>query len=308
MKGIYTIIIIGDSMKIVCVGHAAYDITIPVESFIKENTKTRIKNKIECGGGPASNAAYLLGKWGMDTTFLGIVGNDEYGKSIKNEFKKVNVNTDFLELNNQVETTTSFIIANQENGSRTILTNRQPMKMKLVDLPFYPSYILLDGQEYEMSKRLLNQYPKAVTIMDAGHSTLENIDLARQVDYLVCCHEFAYDVTRIPLEEQNYEKIFMKMKENFKGNIIITLEDKGCLYEFEGKIKLMPTIKMKALDSTGAGDIFHGAFVYAIANQMEYEKAILLATIAAALSVTKIGGRNSIFELKEVQEKYHEYC
>ena len=295
-------------MKIVCVGHAAYDITIPVDDFIKENTKTRIDEKIECGGGPACNAAYLLGKWGLDTTFLGVVGNDNYGQTIKKELESVNVNTKYLELNEKVKTTTSFVIANKKNGSRTILTHRKIAPMKLVDLPFYPDYILIDGQEYEMSKRLLNQCPNAVTVMDGAHATLENIDLAKQVDYLVCCHEFAENITHMSLKEDNYEQVFMKMKENFKGNIIITLEEKGCLYEYEGKIKLMPSIKMQALDSTGAGDIFHGALLYALANNMDYEQAILFANVAGALSVTKIGGRNSIFELEEVERKYHECC
>ena len=62
-------------MKIVCIGHASYDITFPVKEYPKENTKNRIQRRVECGGGPASNAAYLLGKWGIPTWFLGIVGN-----------------------------------------------------------------------------------------------------------------------------------------------------------------------------------------------------------------------------------------
>ena len=69
------------------------DITMAVDSFPKENTKNRIDNRVECGGGPAGNAAYLLGKWGMDVHFAGVVGNDEYGKRIKEEFESVNVNT-----------------------------------------------------------------------------------------------------------------------------------------------------------------------------------------------------------------------
>ena len=48
-------------MKILCIGHVAYDITVPLEEFPTENTKNRVNERIECGGGPASNAAYLLG-------------------------------------------------------------------------------------------------------------------------------------------------------------------------------------------------------------------------------------------------------
>ena len=74
-------------MKILCLGHAAYDTTFPVENFPEENSKNRVPKKVECGGGPSSNSAYLLGKWGMETYIAAVVGNDEYGNRIKNEFK-----------------------------------------------------------------------------------------------------------------------------------------------------------------------------------------------------------------------------
>ena len=70
---------------------------------IIENTKNRVRNRVECGGGPASNAAYLLGKWGIETYFSGIVGNDLYGHNIKHEFQKVNVNVDLFGQATKVE-------------------------------------------------------------------------------------------------------------------------------------------------------------------------------------------------------------
>ena len=69
-------------MKVVCVGHCTFDITIPMTEYPIENIKYRIKNHIECGGGPASNAAYLLAKWGMDTTMVAVIGDDYYGNCI----------------------------------------------------------------------------------------------------------------------------------------------------------------------------------------------------------------------------------
>ena len=73
-------------MKIVCIGHAAYDIVIPMEGYPIENTKNRLNIKIEGGGGPAATAAYLLGKWGCDVSFLGVVGSDQYGNYIKKAY------------------------------------------------------------------------------------------------------------------------------------------------------------------------------------------------------------------------------
>ena len=68
------------------------------------------------------------------------------------------------------------------------------------------------------------------------------------------------------------------------------------------KYKIIPSIKVKAVDATGAGDIFHGAFAYFISNGYNLEDAIRLSSITGAISVTRIGSRNSIPTLKEVLE------
>lgn len=298
-------------MKILCIGHAAYDITIPLEEYPKENTKNRVPELVECGGGPSSNGAYLLGKWGMDVTFAGIVGEDLYGKRIKEELERVHVNTKYLEMSKEHKTTSSFIIANKKIGSRTILTYRpSSMKMTPIKLDFTPDVILFDGQEAELTKTYLKEYPNAISIIDAGRPTEEIIELAKMSSYVVCSKEFAETVSGIPICYENMEtlvQLFHKMEEVFKGNIVVTLESKGCLYKYQGKVKVMPSIKVKALDSTGAGDIFHGAFTYGIANQFDYEDIIKIANIAGGISVTKVGGRNSVPTKEEMKKLFHEF-
>ena len=228
-------------MKILCLGHAAYDITVPLDEYPDENTKNRVDTRVECGGGPASNAAYLLGKWGMDVYFAGVVGNDEYGRIIKQEFESVNVNTEYLELSSKYRTTSSFIVANKSNGSRTILTYRsKEMKMSGLNLNFSPDVILIDGQEYDISKQVLSEYPNAISIIDAGRSTPKIIELSKMVNYLVCSKEFAEEVSGIAIDyndNQTLIDLYSKMKQIFKNTIVVTLE-KSCLYEFDGQLRL----------------------------------------------------------------------
>lgn len=297
-------------MKILCIGHAAYDITIPVEHFPKENTKNRVAERIECGGGPASNAAYLLGKWGMDTTFVGIVGHDTYGKKIKEELDSVGVNTEHLVMSNNGVTTSSFVIANQENGTRTILTYRpNTFQMPDIDIKEEPDIILIDGQEYECSKKILTQYPKAISIIDAGRAVEEVMDLCTMVDYVVCSKDFAEGVTNELLDGSGtqYMKVMRLLQDKFHTNIIITLESLGCLYEYQDEIKIMPSLQMKAVDTTGAGDIFHGAFTYAVAKQYSLEESLRIANIAGALSVTHVGSKNSMPEKVEMKKYYDKF-
>lgn len=290
-------------MKIVCVGHASYDITFPVKEYPEENTKNRIAKRVECGGGPASNAAYLLGKWGLPTWFLGIVGNDEYGEVIKQEFEEVGVDTTYLEVNNSVTTTNSVVIANTTTGTRTTLTYRpEEVKMHQARLSFKPDIILTDGQEVDETNRLFDLYPEALRIIDASRPTEDIINLARRSHFVVCSYNFALTVTNLKKGNSvtHYQELYAEMKKHFKGRVIITLEENGCLYESDGAVKRMPSLKMKAVDTTAAGDIFHGGFVYGLAMGYNLEQTIRIATIAGALSVTKIGGRYSVPSLEEV--------
>ena len=118
-------------MKVVCVGHCTFDITIPMKEYPTENIKYRLTHHIECGGGPASNGAYLLAKWGMDTSMVSVIGTDYYGDRIIEEFNKVGVDTQYIERREDHRTTSSYIIANMSNGSRTVLSSKDEAVPKL---------------------------------------------------------------------------------------------------------------------------------------------------------------------------------
>lgn len=297
--------------KVVCIGHASYDLTLPFDGYPVENTKYRVQDMTECGGGPASNAAYLLGKWGMDTTFIGMVGNDIYANRIIDEFKTVNVDTKYIEKDLNSETDISFIIVNKQNGSRTVLSHH-PSDMVLKNKYDMPAdVILVDGQELQASLDMLEANPNAISVIDAGTLKESTRILGKKVNYLVCSKNFAEDFAGITIDLNNpstITSVYQKMSAEFKNTIIITLEDKGCLYVKDDKIHLMPSIKVKPVDTTGAGDIFHGAFTYCVANEFDLEKSLKIANITGALSVTRLGGRNSVFTLDDVMKAYEENC
>ncbi len=297
-------------MRILCIGHVTYDITFPTDAFPKENTKLRCYEKTECAGGPAGIAAFLLGKWGQTVEIAGLLGNDDYGKRIKKEFSLNRIGTNYLALSDECETSHSLILSNRSTGGRTIL-QYVPKHVQMV--PFKPleapDIILIDGHEHMASKQILKEYPNAISIIDAGRDKSEVVELARMVKYLVCSKDFAEKVTGIKIDFEDKKTlvdVYNKMEDMFKNTIVITLEANGCLYRSDGQIKIMPSIKVKTIDSTGAGDIFHGAFTYGIAKGFNFEKTLKFANIAGALSVTRVGGYKSIPTLEEMQEVYEQ--
>lgn len=297
-------------MKIICVGHAAWDITIPVSKFPIENTKNRYSNVVECGGGSAFSASYLLGKWGMKPYFIGTVGNDIYGQDIMNFLHSVSINTDFVKIIDS-STTRGVILANEENGSRTILTyqNGDICQNESFLLPFTPDIMLFDGQEYIVTKKFLQEYPNSISIMDAGRATLNNMELAKLANYVICSKDFAEALTNKKFDFRNFESltiIYREVKEHIPGILVITLGKYGSIYEKNGNVVIVPSICVNTVDSTGAGDIFHGAFVYGISKGMMFDEIIKFATVAAGLSVQYVGVQNSIVSLETVKEKFYE--
>lgn len=298
-------------MKVLVIGHSSYDISSQVDGYPVENTKYRLDENVFCGGGPAGNAAFLLGKWGVETYYAGVVGSDDFGTKIKKEFQTVGVNVDYLEVNYEKPTSISFVMINKKNGSRTLfnIAGERPT-LKKHDFTMDPDIILIDGHERDASMSALNKYPNAISIIDAGRITPELKELCRYCKYIVCSKGFAETISKIKIDYANPNtlvQVYSTLKNLYpKSEIIVTLEEKGALYAINNEIKIMPGLKVEPKDTTGAGDIFHGAFTYAMSKGYDLEKCIRYANITAGLSVTKVGARLSIPSLVEVSNYYNE--
>ena len=297
-------------MKILCIGQSAYDITLPVDSYPVENKKIKINNKkVECGGGSANNCAYLLGLWGCDVTLASPIGKDFYGEKIKEELRRVNVNIDyFKELD--IETTTSFIIANLSKGTRTIITNKnEDMKYSINDeISGNYDVILCDGNDYELAIKTIKNNPDAISILDAGGIKKGTLELCKYVNYIVCSNDLAKEFTKINFSYNDFEEIknvHKILEEEFKTNVVITLESYGSFTKIDNEYVLVPSVKEECVDSTGAGDIYHGAFTYFISHNYSLKETLRLSNIAGALSVRFVGSKPSMPKLEEVL-KYHE--
>lgn len=291
-------------MKAICVGHSTYDTTLPVEQFPKENIKMRIERHIECGGGPASNGAYLLSKWGIETIIASVVGNDYYGQRVKEDFEEIGANTKYLELHDNHDTSSSYIIANMSNGSRTaIISKKNPIRKINQTVEETADVILVDGEHPDTAIEVIKNNPNAISILDAGRLNDDTRTIGKLVTYVICSHDFAEEFTNKTANISNIDQlkeIHSELSNYFQTNVIITLESDGSFTIIDGDYKIIPTIKVKAIDSTGAGDIFHGAFAYFIGMGYSLEDTIKYSSISGALSVTRIGSRYSIPDLEEV--------
>jgi sulfofructose kinase len=297
-------------MDVLCIGHAAWDISVFVDGYPAENSKAEIHTMLECGGGPAANAACLLSRWGVACGIAAAVGADSYGDRIAEEFLAAGTDITLLERSSNNVTPVSVIVVNEQNGSRTIINRKGTVpifvsaKMGLSPLMPAPRVLLFDGHELAASLQAMELFPNAKTILDAGSLRDGTRELAKRVDYLVSSERFARQMSGVPdLDSaENQAKALAALYEYNRHPVVITRGEREILFGYMDRLERFPTFPVQAVDTTAAGDIFHGAFAYGVLTESTVKQTLQLAAAGAALSVTAPGGRTSIPSLAQVRE------
>lgn len=291
-----------------CVGHACYDISVNVPGYPQENSKSEIHELVESGGGPAANAAYLLGSWGARCAFAGLVGDDHYGRRVASEFASVGVDCSLLELRPNHPTPLSIIVVNSFNGSRTIINRKLPEAFVHLDPVVLrarkPDVLLFDGHEPEAAIAAMKAFPTAISILDAGSAREGTLRLAGEVGYLAASERFALQATGMANldSEKSRRDCIALLRERHGNTAIVTLGERGVIADSGDGYFHLPAFPANVIDTTAAGDIFHGAFAYGIGQRMELNESLRMGVMAASLSVRVCGGRKSIPSLQDVQE------
>ena len=296
-------------IKTLSLGQANYDIYVNVGEYPVEGSKTRFINKIGCGGGTACNVAYMLAKWGVSSTFAGVVGNDVYGTRVRKELETAGVDTRYIETSYEKDTVLAFnILDNSKKIATRLEVADEYVKLKKFDFDFQPDLIILDGNDTYASKQTIERFPRAISVLRADRFNQDIAALALKVNYLVCSLDFSSEVMKSPVDSNNVTSLvncYTELRSHFEHqNIIITLGGNGSMYLVDDQIKISPALKMNVVDTSGCGDIFMGAFCYGLASSYSLEKAIKYGNIAAGLATGTVGGRLSIPKLDELNKIY----
>lgn len=298
-------------LKSIVVGRVCYDINVIVDKLPQEGAVTEVFDKKGCGGGSGANMAFSLAKWGINTTFAGVLGNDVYGTRIRKEFDKVHIDMRYIEQAYENDTPLSVVIINKETGLHTVYNlSDKYVGLKKCDFDFTPDLILVDGYDVMAAKNLLERFPNCLSVLDASIVTNSVADLMRKVKYAVLSREFAEGLTGTKIDLQDpkslidvYQKIAKKYT---RTEFVITLGEKGALYCYNNQIKVSPSLKVNTVDSYGSGSIFRAAFSYSLAQGWDIEKAVKFGCIAASLCTTEFGARDSIPTLENIMNVYEQ--
>ncbi|TFG81457.1 MAG: carbohydrate kinase [Erysipelotrichales bacterium] len=288
-------------MRILCVGQSTLDISLPLDQEIKENEKFRVYDKLESPGGPATTASILLARWDEDVTLYSRLGQDMYGKNISDFLLSAKVKHVSIPCT-RFETPISIILTNKGNGNRTIFNCPGIIEASSLEIQGEYPIFLTDAHEPEIAHRYIDQHPTVISVLDAGGYREATVELAKRVTWLVASESFAsgYSKVNIDIDDPDTWQAMFTQLHTLNPHPVVTLGERGCLYESDGQVFRLPSYPAVAIDTNGAGDVFHGAFVYGLTHQLPLIDGLKLASMASAIHVTRRGGSLSIPDLHEV--------
>ena len=290
--------------EVVGMGLNSVDFIGLVPEFPTINSKMKLLQFSKQGGGQVATAMVALARWGAKTKYIGKVGGDELGSfsldTIREEGVDISSVTIELHANNQF----AMILVDGVSGERTILWDRDERLMyregELKKKDICSGKILhLDGHDIRAAIRSAQWAKKEgiPTVIDIDKVEPLTGKLIRQIDFVITSSRFPTLMTGIP----DREKALIELQKQTSGFLCSTLGYEGAMALVNGEILYVKGFKIKAVDTTGAGDVFHAGFIYGLLQNWELVKILKFANAAAALKCLDLGGRKGIPALEEVQ-------
>lgn len=283
---------------IVGIGANVFDTLYTIDNYPKEDTKLKANAVKVSGGGPCATGLVAASKLGAKCAFIGNLSDDNGGKFLKTDFEKYGVDTSLIKIKSGCDTFSSCIWLAKETASRTCVFtkgNVPPTELTCdaIKAISEAEILMVDGNDMEaaVAGAQIAKENGCKVLYDAG-GLYEGVEkLLPFADILIPSEEFALGHTKAEDAESAAKILYEKYSPEI---VVITQGKKGGII-FDGKeIKEYPAFLVDAVDSNGSGDVFHGAFAFAITERMDYIKACAFSSAVSALKCTKVGAREGV--------------
>lgn len=298
-------------IDVVGIGAAVLDILVTVDGYPQEDTKHQsLQTKFQ-GGGPCTTGLVAMSKLGVSSCYMGTLADDMYGDFLRKALDTYGVERKSVRLIPNSQSFHSVVLLNVANASRTCVWNRgtvTPPEYNDVDLDVLKNakYLHLDGHQMECAiyaAQKAKEFGVKVSL-DAGNPYPGIERLLPLVDVLIPSEEFSLKYTGCATAEEAAAQLYAKYHPDV---LIITQGSRGGFIWEEGKAVRYPAFSVNAVDSNGAGDTFHGAFVAARVKGLSVAEAAKFASATSALKCTRIGAQEGIPSWEEVCQFINEY-
>ncbi len=295
-------------MQIVGLGLSALDILMRLEHMPTWEGGGAMESLRFDGGGPVGTGLTAAARLGAQVGYLGTCGNDEVARLKMTFLTKEGIDTSRVKVRPIPEPQVVFVYVNAATGERTFGfvagTDRDLLQPDELERDYIISadYLHLDGFHFDAAIQAATWMHAAgkQVMLDAGKTeqrlTQRSRDLVAQTDVLICGSGFAprltgeTDIWKAGRAALACGPSIVVQTEGENGSYTVTRDD-----EFH-----TPSFKVNVVDTTGAGDVFHGAYLVGLLQGWDLRRVTTFASATAALKCTQLGGRAGIPTFTEV--------
>jgi sulfofructose kinase len=292
-------------VDVVGVGLNATDTVIVVPRFPPYGGKIPVGREFLSVGGQVATAMVTCARLGLRAKYIGTVGDDERGRLQMDSLRQSGIDIEHVRQRANCASQSAYIIVDESTGERTVFWSR-PGCLVLLPADIAEEQITrarllhIDGHDtlaVERAARIARKKGIPVTMdVDTVRDGLERV--LPLVDYLIASSEFPAQWTGM---EGPFDALAELHRQSGARLAAVTLGAPGAL-AFDGdRFVYSPGFIVKTVDTTGAGDVFHGAFCYAVLQQMSIAEALEFSNAMAALNCTSFGARGGIATLQDAR-------
>ncbi|MBZ5584667.1 MAG: ribokinase [Acidobacteriia bacterium] len=290
---------------VVGVGLNATDTLLIVRRFPAYAGKAPFQEEVVAAGGQVASALAACSRLGLRTKYIGAVGDDERGRIQMESLREAGVDAADVKVRKGCATQSAYIIVDAATGERTVFWRRDdclridPEEISAEQIAC-GRLLHIDGHDTPAVARaaaIARAHGIPVTVdVDTIYHGFERV--LPNVDYLVASSEFPAAWTG---ESDPFKALETLQNEYGMKVAAMTLGAHGALARENGRFHYSPAFVVSAVDTTGAGDVFHGAFCYAVLQGMPMREALDFSNAMAALNCTALGARGGIRGLEEIR-------
>lgn len=259
---------------------------------------------ISCGG-QVTTALATCAAMGLSTSYIGTIGTDAHGLRMRDELQRRGIDLSHA-ITRDAGNPFAVILLDDREGERVVLWHRDPrvaLSASEIDRDAIVSARLVHVDDVDLDASIgaarLARAAGAPVTSDIERTTEDVKALLGAVTIPI----FAEHVPLALTGETDLPRALERLRQPHHTMLCVTLGARGALLLAAGDILQEPGIAVKTVDTTGAGDVFRGAFVYALLQGDTPREILRFANAAAALSCTRLGAMNSVPMLEEIETK-----
>jgi sulfofructose kinase len=290
---------------VVGMGLNSVDFISVVPEFPVPNSKMKMLRFSKEGGGQVATAMVALSRWSIKTKYIGKVGEDELGQFSLHSLRQEGVDVSSVTIEPNATNQFAMIIVDGSTGDRTILWNRDERLMycegELRKEEIRSGKLLhLDGHDIDAALQCARwaKEEEIPIVVDLDKVEPLTSELIKEIDFVITSSRFPMLFTGI----SDQKKALLELQKHTSGFLCATLGHEGAMALVNGEFLSIEGLKVKSVDTTGAGDIFHAGFIYGLLQNWEVAEILRFANAAAALKCQDLGGRKRIPTLEETQK------